>query len=102
MQQPDPSGHVVQLPRDGTTVAAGAVHTELLNAMEQGGAVIIDGSLVHTIGQAVLQLLLATRRQAIAAGTAYNVVNASPALVDQARRYCLAEAIGLHEKALPQ
>lgn len=98
---PDLSAHVVHLPADGATVTASALRQRLLEAFDQGGAMVIDGSAVQTIGQAVLQLLLAARHQAAAVGTTCDIINASLPLVETARRCRLAEAIGLdHGKAL--
>lgn len=92
---PDQSKHIVHLPANGATVTASALRERLIDAFEQGGATVIDGSAVQTIGQAVLQLMLAGRHQAAAAGTTWDIINASPSLVEMAQSCCLAEAIGL-------
>jgi anti-anti-sigma regulatory factor len=97
----DDGAVAVHLPANGTTVTAEELRNQLVCAAEIAEATIIDGSAVQTIGQAVLQLLVAARRGAAAAGKRCEIINPSTPLLDAARACCLAEAIGLESgKAL--
>jgi anti-anti-sigma regulatory factor len=83
------------LPANGTTVTAEALRNDLVYAAQAGAATLVDGSAVQTIGQAVLQLLVAAKRAATAAGQSFAVVDPSDALQSRVAACCLAEAIGL-------
>jgi anti-anti-sigma regulatory factor len=91
----DADSDVVHLPANGGTVTAEELRNQLVCASEIVGATTIDGSAVQTIGQAVLQLLLAARRGADAAGKSFTIIHPSAPLLEAARACCLAEAIGL-------
>jgi anti-anti-sigma regulatory factor len=86
---------VVHLPANGMTVTAEELRNQLVCAADVAGQTIIDGSAVQTIGQAVLQLLVAGRRNADAAGSTFEIIHPSAALLKAAHACCLAEAIGL-------
>lgn len=101
LPQPDPSPGTVWLPANGTTVTAEALRNDLVCAAELGDETIIDGSAVQTVGQAVLQLLVAARTAAIAAGKSVMIVNASEAFRARVQACCLGEAIGLHAGKAP-
>ena len=55
----------------------------------------IDASEVESVGQAVLQLLVAARAEAASAGQAFRIVSPSPAFTDRVTRCQLAAALGL-------
>jgi len=77
----------VKLPAHCTTTAAAGLHASLL-----AGALTLDASEVESVGQAVLQLLVAARAEA---GEDFAIVNPSPAFVDRITNCRLAEAVGL-------
>jgi anti-anti-sigma regulatory factor len=86
---------MVHLPANGMTMAAEELRNQLVCAADVAGQTIVDGSAVQTIGQAVLQLLVAARRDALAMATRFEIIHPSAALLQAARACCLAEAIGL-------
>jgi anti-anti-sigma regulatory factor len=92
---PDQYPGIICLPANGTTVTAEALRNDLVCAAELGSETVIDGSAVQTVGQAVLQLLVAARTAAIAAGKSVVIINASDGLRARADACCLGEAIGL-------
>jgi anti-anti-sigma regulatory factor len=83
------------LPANGTTTTAEELRNQLVCAAELGGATVIDGSAVQTIGQAVLQLLVAARRSAIADDKPCDIVDASTAFLTIAGACCLSQELGL-------
>lgn len=85
----------VRLPASGSTVMAEELRNQLACADQLTGATIVDGSAVQTIGQAVLQLLVAARRSAATDNKPWRIINASGAFVETATRCCLADDIGL-------
>lgn len=91
------------LPANAATTTAEELRNQLVCAAELGGATVIDASAVQTIGQAVLQLLVATRRSAVADGKPCDIIGASPALLAIASACCLAQELGFDTgKALAQ
>jgi anti-anti-sigma regulatory factor len=101
--QPDPGEAIIRLPAHGTTTTAEELRNQLVCAAELGGATVIDASAVQTIGQAVLQLLVAARRSAVAEGKPCEIIGASPALLTIASANCLGQELGLDTgKAMPQ
>ena len=79
--QPDPESTVdtIHLPAHGTTVTAEDLKVRLVLAANLGDRIIVDASGVESVGQAVLQLLIAARIDAQAAGQAFAITNPSPA-----------------------
>ena len=96
---PEIGAEVVRLPANGMTVTAEELRNQLVFAGPSDGAIVIDGSAVQTVGQAVLQLLVAARRDASAAGRSCRIVNASVALRDAVGACRLAAAIDLEAGA---
>lgn len=99
---PDMASEVVRLPANGTTVTAEDLRNDLVCAAELRALVMVDGSAVQTVGQAVLQLLVAARHAAAAAGKSLVVIDASDALRARVDACCLAEAIGLDARKAPE
>lgn len=83
------------LPAHCTTVTAEDLRVRLVLAADLDGAIEVDASDVESIGQAVLQLLVAARIEADANGQRFAIIDPSPAFVDRVTRCRLAEAIGL-------
>jgi anti-anti-sigma regulatory factor len=85
----------LRLPAHGTTVAADDLRVRLVLAADLDGETVIDASEVESVGQAVLQTLIAARNEALLMGQNFTITNPSPAFVDRVQRCGLDEAIGL-------
>ena len=87
---------VVTLPESCSTVAAEELRVQLVMALDAPeGGVSVDASAVDSVGQAVLQLLVAAKREADAAGKAFTITNPTPAFSERVTSCLLADAIGL-------
>ena len=86
----------IRLPAHGTTVTAEDLRVRLVLASDIDGRIEIDASEVESVGQAVLQLLVAARAEAEANGLSYSVNDPSPAFVERVTSCRLADAVGLH------
>jgi anti-anti-sigma regulatory factor len=85
----------LRLPAHGTTVTAEDLRVRLVLAADFDDVIEIDASDVESVGQAVLQLLVAARTEAKNAGQTFRIVNPSLAFTDRVTRCRLAAAIGL-------
>ena len=85
----------IRLPAHGTTVTAEDLRVRLVLAADLHGRVDIDASEVESVGQAVLQLLVAARAEAENCGHLYSINDPSPAFVERVTACRLADAIGL-------
>ena len=94
-QLPDAEERVLRLPAHGTTVTAEELRAHLVGETDRNGAIEIDASQVESIGQAVLQLLVAARAEASRGAQDFRITNPSPAFIDRVNRCRLAGAIGL-------
>ncbi|PVX30442.1 STAS domain-containing protein [Sphingomonas pokkalii] len=83
------------LPAHGTTVTAADLQTRLLQAIDGDGPVEVDASQVESVGQAVLQLLIAARTEAERIGKSFTILNPSTAFTDRVNRCQLAAAVGI-------
>lgn len=88
----------IKLPANCSTASAEDLHVRLVLAADLDGEILIDGSEVENLGQAVLQLLLVARREATAAGLEFSIVHPSSALLERATAYRVADALGLGTK----
>ncbi|MET3827926.1 MULTISPECIES: STAS domain-containing protein [Sphingomonas] len=81
LNQPESGSAVdtVHLPAHGTTVTAEDLKVRLVLAANLGDRIIVDASGVESVGQAVLQLLIAARIDAEASGHAFAIIHPSPA-----------------------
>jgi anti-anti-sigma regulatory factor len=86
----------LRLPVHGNTASAEDLRVRLVLAADLDGEIAIDASEVESVGQAVLQTLVAARNEARLTGQAFTITNPSPAFVDRVDRCGLGEAIGLH------
>ena len=93
----DPTGPVT-LPPHGSTVVAEDLRVRLVLASDVDGDILIDGSQVESVGQAVIQLLLAAREEAERSGQAFTITNPSPALTQRLGACGLANHFGLEEE----
>lgn len=97
--QPDrTSSGLVSLPASATTVCANDLRVHLVTAFDGNEAVEIDASEVETVGQAVLQLLMAAQEEAKRAETVCRVVNPSAAFAERVNECGLAERIGMNSQ----
>ncbi|MBO9623705.1 MAG: STAS domain-containing protein [Sphingomonas sp.] len=85
----------LRLPAHGTTVTAEDLRVRLVLAADFDDVLEIDASEVESVGQAVLQLLVAARAEAAGNGQPFRITNPSPAFVDRVTRCQLADVIGL-------
>ena len=85
----------IRLPVHGTTVTAEDLRIRLVLAADFEGRTEVDASDVESVGQAVLQLLVAARREATQSGQEFTINNPSPAFVQRVVASRLADAIGL-------
>ena len=85
----------LHLPVHGSTVTAEDLRVRLVLASDFDGEIVVDASEVESVGQAVLQLLVAAKAEAESAGQAFIITNPSPAFVDRVTACRLGEAIGL-------
>jgi anti-anti-sigma regulatory factor len=98
--QPPPvpvPGRGLCLPAHCGTVAAEDIRVRLVLAADLDGSIDVDASGVESVGQAVLQILVAARHEALGNGQRFTITDPSPAFVDRVRRCQLAGAIGLIE-----
>lgn len=95
--QPEPGidYRPLRLPVHGTTVSAEDLRVRMVLAADIDGAIEIDASEVESVGQAVLQILVAARAEATSAGHDFAIVHPSAAFVDRVTRCGLTDAIGL-------
>lgn len=99
----DPSeDRSLRLPAHCTTVTAEDVRVRLVLAADLDGRIEIDASQVESIGQAVLQLLLAARVETQRAAQSFTILQPSAAFLERVRTCRLAEPLGLdpHEGVL--
>lgn len=85
----------VRLPAHGTTVTAEDLRVRLVLAADFEGRIEIDASEVESVGQAVLQLLVAARGEAETAGQPFAIADPSRAFVERVTACRLADALGL-------
>jgi anti-anti-sigma regulatory factor len=83
------------LPVHGSTVTAEDLRVRLVLASDFDSATEVDASAVESVGQAVLQLLVAAKAEADAQGQSFVIRDPSPAFVDRVTACGLASAIGL-------
>jgi anti-anti-sigma regulatory factor len=91
--EPTPIGGAtaIRLPAHCGTAAAPALHRTLAEAAAGGVPLAIDAGEVESLGQAVLQLLLAAR----AAAPAMTIAPVSPAFAERVAALRLAPALGM-------
>jgi len=97
LSPPDAEAEVdaVRLPAMGTTVAAEDLHHALLAAGQEPAPIVVDASGVESVGQAVLQLLVAHAAASRALGRTFTVRDPSAAFIDRVVSSRLASAVGL-------
>lgn len=96
--EPAPAVPVIALPAHANTMAAEELHERLVGALDHGG-VHVDASGNESIGQAVLQVLIAARADARDANRDFRIINPTPAFVERIGKCHLADAVGLPANA---
>jgi anti-anti-sigma regulatory factor len=85
----------LRLPAHATTVTAEDLRVRLVLAFDFDEAIEVDASESESVGQAVLQLLVAARGEASRNDHDFRIANPSPAFVERVTRCRLADALGL-------
>ena len=85
----------IRLLAHNNTVAAEDLRVRLVLAADYQGRVEVDASEVESVGQAVLQLLIAARADAEQNAMPFEIVNPSRAFVERVTACRLADAFGL-------
>lgn len=88
-------GGPIRLPAHCTTVTAEDLRIRLVLAADFEERTEVDASQVESVGQAVLQLLVAAHREAAGAGQPFAIIDPSPAFAARVTASRLADAIGL-------
>ena len=101
MQSPsDPGAEArsLRLPAHCTTVTAEDLRVRLVLASDLDDEFVVDAADVESLGQAVLQLLIAARTEALAGGQSFVISNPSPAFIARVNSCRLADALGLQNE----
>jgi len=85
----------LRLPVNGNTVAAEDLKVRLVLAADLDEEMRIDASQVESVGQAVLQLLVAAGAEAERRSLNFEITNPSAAFVERVAGCGLAETLGL-------
>ena len=88
----------VALPPHGSTVVAEDFRVRLVMACDGDGDIVVDGSEVESIGQAVIQLLIAAREEADRNRQAFTIANPSAQLRTRLDACGLSALLGLEEE----
>jgi predicted LPLAT superfamily acyltransferase len=97
LSQPDsmPDTGAICLSGHGTTVTAEDLRMQCVAASDLGDGIAIDASDSLSVGQAVLQVLIAARIEATLSVQPHSFLGASAAFADRVTSCQLADAIGL-------
>ena len=95
LQLPEADDRALRLPAHGTTVTAEDLRVRFVLAADLDDTIEVDASQVESVGQAVLQLLVAARAEAAANGQRFRIANPSQAFVNRVNSCRLADAVGL-------
>jgi anti-anti-sigma regulatory factor len=97
LSQPDPAPDLgtIRLIGHGSTTTAEDLRTQLVLASDAAEATTIDASEMLSVGQAVLQLLIAARHEAGLRNHRFHYTGASAAFSERVHGCQLANAIGL-------
>lgn len=85
----------LRLPVNANTVSAEDLKVRLVLAADLDEEIQIDASQVESVGQAVLQLLVAARGEAEHKSLDFEITNPSPAFAERVAACGLAEMLGL-------
>ena len=85
----------IRLPPSGTLAAAEELQPLLVLAADRAEGLHLDASAVENVGQAMLQLLVAVRREAEASGLGFRIDSASEPFCERVSACRLEAALGL-------
>lgn len=85
----------LRLPANGNTVAAEDLKVRLVLAADLDEEMRIDASAVESVGQCILQLLVAARIEADRKSLEFEISNPSPAFIERVVGCGLADTLGL-------
>jgi len=85
----------LRLPVHGNTVAAEDLKVRLVLSADLDQEMHIDASQVESVGQCVLQLLVAARIEADRKSLDFQITNPSPAFVERVAGCGLADTLGV-------
>lgn len=98
----DPSaGETIVLPAHCTMATAADLHPRLVAAQRTGAPVEIDASGVDSVGQAVIQLLVAALMPGDDQPSPFAITNPSPAFVDRVAACRLSAQTGVQASEEP-
>ena len=86
---------LIECPSELDIAAASALHRQLLEALQVGQALEIDGQAVRRVHAAILQLFLSLVTEARTLNLPVRWRNPSPALLESAELLGLTAALGL-------
>ena len=92
----------LRLPAHGTTVIAEDLRVRLVLASDVDGDIVVDASDVESVGQAVLQLLVAAREEALRNGQSFAIANPSPAFLHRIRACGMGGMFGVEQEEILQ
>lgn len=92
-EQAKPGGTVV-LPASATTLSAEDLRVQLVMAVDSEEDIVIDAGESGLVGQAVLQLLIATKQAAIEAGKTLSIIHPDAELTGRLHALGMADTIG--------
>ncbi|MBL8251903.1 MAG: STAS domain-containing protein [Candidatus Competibacter sp.] len=87
--------NLIECPSELDIASVGALHQQLLNALQTPEPLEIDGRAIQRIHTAALQLFLGFMSEARLQGLSVNWRNPSPAVVEGARLLGLTDRLGL-------
>jgi anti-anti-sigma regulatory factor len=86
---------MITLPAHCATAVAQGLLASFIDHADRGEDVVVDGSAVDVVGQAVLQVLVCAKADADAAGRSFLIAPASDALIQRAIGCRLGQQVGL-------
>lgn len=87
----------ILLPTNCSTVTAEELKVRLVLSADFNGDMAVDASAVETIGQSVLQLLIAAQAEALATDSRFEIHNPSPAFRARIDALGLSTMIGMDQ-----
>ncbi len=93
--------HAVRLPAHCVTVTAEDLRVKLVLAADLDEELVVDASEVESVGQAVLQLLVAARHEAQGRGQPFLITDPSPAFAHRVGACGLGDLLGLEQQEVP-
>ncbi len=89
---------MITLPAHCATAVAQGLLASFIDHADCGEDVVVDGSAVDVVGQAVLQILVCAKADAGATGRSFTIEPASDALVKRAIGCRLGEQLGFESR----